>query len=152
VDRLLGLYVHRGERLGLVGRFDDLIIRATAGQNVAAMALEQAAPVVEMRIPGRPDKVLKGRIVEISPEGRDVLPSQALGFRAGGAIADRSDDPNGLRTAERVFEIRIQPDRDGAADLRAGHRVVIRMEMRPKCLLVQWWTTARQVFQRRFYL
>jgi putative peptide zinc metalloprotease protein len=152
VDRLQGLYVHRGERLGLVGRFDELIIRATAGQDVAAMAFEQAAPVVEMRIPGRPDKVLRGRIVEISPEGRDVLPSQALGFRAGGPIAVRPDDPNGLRTAERVFEIRIQPDKDGAADLRAGHRVVVRMEMRPKPLVVQWWTAARQVFQRRFYL
>ena len=81
-----------------------------------------------------------------------MLPSLALGLRAGGPIAVRPDDPNGLRTAERVFEIRIQPDKDGAADLRAGHRVVVRMEMRPKPLVVQWWTAARQVFQRRFYL
>jgi putative peptide zinc metalloprotease protein len=152
VDRFQGLYVPRGERLGLVGTFDDLIIRAMAGQNVAAMVLEQASPSVEMRIPGRPALDLRGRIVEVSPEGTDVLPSQALGFRAGGPIPVRSDDPNGLRAAERVFEIRVRPDPDGAGALRAGHRVVVRIQMHDKPLWLQWWTAARQLFQRRFYL
>jgi hypothetical protein len=144
--------VPRGERLGLVGTFDDLIIRAMAGQNVAAMVLEQASPSVEMRIPGRPALDLRGRIVEVSPEGTDVLPSQALGFRAGGPIPVRSDDPNGLRAAERVFEIRVRPEPDGAGALRAGHRVVVRIQMHDKPLWLQWWTAARQLFQRRFYL
>jgi hypothetical protein len=30
--------------------------------------------------------------------------------------------------------------------------VVVRIQMPAKPLLFQWWTTARQVFQRRFYL
>jgi len=152
VERLRGLYLHRGERIGLVGSLDDLIIRATAGQNVAAMVWEQAESVVEMRIPGYAGRCLHGRIIEVSPSGRDILPSQALGFRAGGPIPVRPDDPNGLRAAERVFEIRIRPDKDGFVDLRAGHRVVVRIRMQSKPLLVQWWTTATQVLQRRGFL
>jgi len=152
IERVRGLYLRRGERIGLVGSLDDLIIRATAGQDVAAMVWEQAEPLVEMRIQGYAGRCLHGRIIEISPAGRDTLPSQALGFRAGGPIPVRPDDPNGLRTAERVFEIRIRPDKDGAVDLRAGHRVVVRIRMQSKPLVVQWWTTARQVFQRRFFL
>jgi len=153
VERLRGLYLHRGQHIGLVGSLDDLIVRAVAGQDAAATVSEQAEPLVEMRIPGRAGRCLHGRITKVAPSGQDTLPSQALGFKGGGPIAVRPDDPNGLRAAEQVFEIRIRPDKAEASDLRAGHRVVVRIRMRSKKpLALQWWTTARQVFQRRFYL
>ena len=116
------------------------------------MIWEQADRAVEIRIQGYPDRPLRGQITQVWPAGQDRLPSPALGFRAGGPIPVRPDDPNGVRAAERVFEIRVRPDQSGSADLKAGHRVVIRIRMQSKPLLVQWWTTARQVLQRRFYL
>ena len=44
-----GRFVRRGETLGIVANLDDLMIRATAGQNVAALLIEQAAQEVEIR-------------------------------------------------------------------------------------------------------
>ncbi|MBP8304157.1 MAG: hypothetical protein KBE04_08540 [Phycisphaerae bacterium] len=152
IERIRGLYVRRGEHLGLVGSLDDLIIRATGGQDVAAWILEQAEESVEVRIQGRPDRPLRGQITYKGPAGQDRLPSPALSSRAGGQVPVRPEDPNGVQAAERVFEIRVRPEPGGASDLRSGQRVVVRIQMRPRPLLAQWWTAARQVLQRRFYL
>jgi hypothetical protein len=39
---------------------------------------------------------------------------------------------------------------DGDAPVLTGQRVVTRLRMQPKPLLVQWYQSARQLFQRRF--
>ena len=152
IEQTEGVYLRRGETVGFVGTLDDLIIRATAGQDTAAMLFEQAEANVEIRVKGRPKTTLAGRIEKILPAGHDVLPSEALGYAAGGTMPTRSQNPQDRTAAERFFEIRIKPTSPDSATLLTGQRIVARVRMQDKPLLAQWWQSARRLFQRRFHI
>ncbi len=152
IDRLEGAYLARGQGLGLVATMDDLIVRAVASQDVAGALMEEAADRVEIRMDGRPDKEIGGRIKQFLPAGSDRLPSPALSFPAGGPIATKPDDSTGTRTAERVFEIQVKPDPSNDVHLLPGQRVVIRFETTPKPLLSQAKRAVLQTLQRRFQI
>jgi hypothetical protein len=156
IDRAWGTYLQRGERVGFVGSLDDLIIRATAGQEVAAM-IEEADQQVEIRVKGRPQAMFFGRIEKIFPAGQDTLPSEALSYAVGGSMPTRPGPQQDTKAAERFFEIRIRPDAPGTSDegraaLFTGQRVVTRIRMAPRPLLIQWYQSARKLFQRRFHI
>ena len=149
IENAKGLYLHRGRQIGLVADMNDLRIRATAGQKLALLLIDEEAKKVEMKVKGRPKVKLPGQIEEIFPAGQKLLPSQALGYAVGGAMAVDVNDPRGLTAAENFFEVRVQPA-DNAVRLFSGQRVIVRVEMSPKPLMLQWWRSLRQLFQRRF--
>ena len=163
-DRLVGAYLSRGDRVGLVADERKLVIRAAAGQQLAAMLIAEANRRrlrgdiwrVQIRVKGRPDLYLTGVIVRILPAGQEQLPSAALGYAVGGTMQTALDDPAGTKAAEPFFEIRVVPDEQAAArlgtaggKLRSGQRVVVRIEMPPKSLAKQWWRSLWQLLQRR---
>ncbi len=150
VEKLKGMYVHRGEKVGLVADLDEVIVRAVAGQELIAMFMEKAYRDVEMRVKGRPDLMFEGRIEKIFPAGHEILPSEALGYAVGGSMPTVAQDPHGTKTAERFFEIRIRPDAEKTVRLLTGQRVAVRIRMASKPLGVQWWQSMRRLFQRRF--
>ena len=150
IETTQGTYLHRGQQIGLVAGLDHVRIRATAGQNLAAILLEQAYEQLEIRVKGRPDVMLTGEIEEIFPAGQEVLPSEALGYAVGGSMPTLVQDPSGVRTAEKFFEIRIRPMPDSSVRLLSGQRVVARFQLPSKPLAAQWWRSVRQLFQRRF--
>jgi putative peptide zinc metalloprotease protein len=119
---------------------------------VAALLIEQAAPEVEIRAVGRPDPTLAGTIEKIFPAGQEQLPSQALGYAAGGSMAVDVRDPSGTKTAEEFFEIRIRPQLDQPDQWLTGQRVVVRFQLRSKPLAAQLYHYGRQLFQRRFHI
>jgi hypothetical protein len=75
-----------------------------------------------------------------------------MGYAVGGSMPTLIDDPKGLETAEKFFEVRIKPNFDEPDQLRPGQRVVARIQMPDKPLAVQWWRSIRQLFQRRFHI
>lgn len=156
IDRLKGQYVSRGQKLGLLASLDDVIIRAIAGQEVAARLIAEAQRTdefrVQLRLKGRPDDELSGVVVRILPAGQDELPSAALGYAAGGAMQVASDDRRGTKTVEQFFEIRIAPDRNSPVRLLSGQRVVARFDTAKKPLIAQWWRSILQLVQRRFHI
>jgi putative peptide zinc metalloprotease protein len=155
LDRTQGAYLRRGDKVGVVASLDEVVIRAVAGQDVAALVVHEARPQVEIRLKGRPDLCLAGRIERILPAGREELPSPALGYAAGGSIQTDLEDRRGIQAAERFFEIRVAPalgDLPEGVHLLAGQRVVVRFEMDAKPLAVQWWRSLLQVVQRRFHI
>jgi len=152
IDKAKGMYLNRGEQIGFVANLDNVLIRATAGQSLAAILVEQAHKQLEIRVKGRPNVKLTGEIEKIFPAGQEVLPSEALGYAVGGAMPTQSQDPYGRKTAEKFFEIRIRPDFDTSVRLLTGQRVVARIQLRSKPLVYQWWLSLRQLFQRRFHI
>lgn len=159
IDTKKGMYVRRGQTLGLVADLDEVRIRATAGQETQGLLVGEAdktAQNLEMRARGRPDVLVTGSIQQIFPAGSEVLPSQALGYQVGGSMSTALEDPRGIRSAEKFIEIRIRPDTaaaDGseeAARLLSGQRVVVRVQVPSKPLMHQWYRYFRQLFQRRF--
>jgi len=152
IDRLQGAYVKRGEKLGWVASPGKVIIRATAGQELATL-VETANREVEIRARGRPEKTFTGRIDWVLPVGHKQLPSAALGYAGGGAVRTSPEDRRGTEAAERFFEIRITPTlRPQDGRLWSGQRVVVRCEMPAKPLIVQWWRSFLQLLQRRFQI
>jgi putative peptide zinc metalloprotease protein len=152
IDKTKGMYLSRGDQIGFVANLDDVIIRATAGQALAAVLVETDYKQLEIRVKGRPDVLLTGRIEKIFPAGHEVLPSEALGYAVGGSMATQSEDPYGRRTAEKFFEVRIKPDSIDSYNLLTGQRVVARIQLDDKPLAFQWWLSLRQLFQRRFHI
>ncbi len=152
IEQTQGVYLRRGETVGFVGSLNDLIVRATAGQDVAAMLFEQAQETLEIRIKGRPNEAWVGTIEKIFPAGHEELPSEALGYTAGGTMPTRSGAPEDRTAAERFFEIRIKPQTADTTGLLTGQRVIARIRMQDKPLLAQWWQSARRLFQRRFHI
>ncbi|MFO7900668.1 MAG: hypothetical protein R6V58_16610 [Planctomycetota bacterium] len=154
LDERQGDYLKRGEEVGVVASVDDLLVRATAGQDVAGTLFDELElsgthrPRVELRVSGRPDSTREGRIVSVLPGGQTVLPSAALGYGAGGSVQTEADDPRGRAAAERFFELHVAPDR--SAGLRSGQRLVVRIDLPAKPLAVQWWRSILRLFQRRF--
>jgi putative peptide zinc metalloprotease protein len=146
-----GAYIHRGDRLGVVADLDHVVVRATAGQDVAALLITEADKRVEMRLKDRPDIQVSGRILKIMPAGLEELPSAALGYAAGGSVQTSQQDRLGTKAAERFFEIRIAPSNDSSTRLLAGQRIVVRFDMPSKPLIVQWWRALLQLIQRRFH-
>ncbi|HUV62582.1 MAG TPA: hypothetical protein VMW24_01730, partial [Sedimentisphaerales bacterium] len=107
---------------------------------------------LEIRVKGRPEAMLTGRIEKILPAGQEVLPSQALGYAVGGSMATLLQDPSGVKTAEKFFEILITPNPDSPVRLLCGQRVIARIQMPAKPIALQWWQSLRQLFQRRFHI
>jgi putative peptide zinc metalloprotease protein len=151
-EKMHGVYLRRGDPAGYIAPTDALLIRATVGQNMAAMLMEEHQEIVEIRPKGRPDIELAGIFDNIFPAGQEVLPSEALGYAAGGATPTQAQDPSGRKTAEKVFEVWIKPDINSPINLLTGQRVITRVKLEPKPLAVQWWLSLRQLFQRRFHI
>ncbi|MEE9213045.1 MAG: hypothetical protein V3U29_10365 [Phycisphaeraceae bacterium] len=155
IEHAQDAYLRRGQRVGIVASLDDLIIRVAANQRVGpriAEAYEKNQIVaVELRVRGRPDLQFTGTIENIPPAGTQQLPSAALGYLGGGAMAVKLDDPSGMQTTERFFEVWIRPDTmpQHGRMLLSGQRVVARFQMPPRPLLQQWWRAALQMVQRR---
>jgi len=152
IERSKGAYLHRGDRSGLVASLDVLVIRATAGQDVAARLIADVAPRVEIRVQGAPDQQAGGEICRILPAGQERLPSAALGFQAGGSMEVEADDKQGTRAAERFFEIEVTPQTDGHLRLLPGQRVIVRFEMTKKPLVLQAKRWLLQLIQRRYHI
>ncbi|NQU75260.1 MAG: hypothetical protein HQ546_02960 [Planctomycetes bacterium] len=160
IDRMLGAYAKRGDRIGLVASLDELIIRSTATQDEAVQLIGEALRAgvlkAEIRVKGRPDLTFTGSAgpEDIRKAGGNQLPSASLGYNAGGSMATASDDRQGMKTTERFFEIRIRPQLDSQASppviLQPGQRVVVRFDMPNKPLIAQWWRSLLQLVQRRF--
>jgi len=153
-DQVHDAYLHRGDRLGTVVAAAPLIIRANVEQAAAARLIPEEIRGVEIQIRGRADrgKPFAGRLERILPAGLERLASPALGHQASGTFLTSMEDPNGTKAAERVREIWVLPDPEAGVRLLGGQRVVVRIEMPPRPLAVQWWHSILQVFQKRFHV
>ncbi len=157
-DRIEGVFFKRGRQIGLVADPSDLIIRVTADQSLGPRIEEEIGTgdkaIVELRVKGRPNMHLKGTICKVLPAGQQELPSAALGYVAGGSVAVAMNDQSGRKTTEPFFEVHVKPELSNLTNtkLLIGQRVVVRFELPPRPLLIQWWHSIQQVIQQRFSL
>ncbi|NLW85824.1 MAG: hypothetical protein GXY38_03020 [Planctomycetes bacterium] len=152
--RLGGVYLRQGDLIGEVVNFDEVIVKTAAGQDSAALLLEEAAGDVEIRVRNRPDIQVAGRLLDKSPSaGIDRLPTPAMGYGAGGSMRTDPKDEYGTKTAERFFEFRIACDpRQAARNLPAEQRVVVRFSLPRRPLAAQWYRSVLQLVQKRFHV
>ncbi|MBI1338205.1 MAG: hypothetical protein GC164_14770 [Phycisphaera sp.] len=152
IESSKGVYLDRGQTVGMVASDGDLFIRAVADQRLGpriAHELHEGAQV-ELRVRGVPTEHFKGRIEKILRAGQTELPSAALGYRVGGNIAVSKDDRDGKTAVEPFTEVHIRPDPEAIKALRSGQRVVVRFDLGQRPLGVQWYRSILQTLQSRF--
>lgn len=154
-------YLARGVKVGLVAGLDRPLIRAFVANDDAGPLAREAHRQVEIRVRGRPDILLTGRLGPPYPAGSTKLPSAALGYAVGGDLATSPEDREGTRTTENFFEVRIDQLKlisapadvasklDARVPLLPGQTVIIRFDFQSKPIIVQAWTKVLQLFQRK---
>lgn len=152
--RLAGSYIQQGQPIGVLADTQRLLIRVSTDQYVGPQVMSDSGEgsMVEMRVRGRPEVLVRGRVVKVLKAARRELPSAALGYVGGGSIAVDTEDNQGTLAQEPFFEVQIEPvtENGAPAPLYAGQRVVARFDLPDTPLLTQWWLAIRQVIQQRF--
>jgi putative peptide zinc metalloprotease protein len=147
-----GRWVERGERLGVIADTSSVVVRAAAPQTIAALLVEEARSLAELRVRGRPGQLIDASVrrEEIRPAGQRRLPSAALGYAAGGLtpIDPTAEDPT--MAQGRFFETLVRPE--PGAGLLPGQRVIVRFRLDDRPLAAQGWRWLRQTVQSRLDL
>lgn len=152
LDNRRGSWLARGSDLGRIVADDGYRFVAVLPQ-VATRLFDAEVALAEVRLRGEEDVNLLAGAVHIVPFEHGTLPSPALGWAGGGAIAVASDDPSGMRAAEPFFRIHATLDAEAsAAHLLHGRSGTMRITLEHTPLLVQWERQVRQFLQRRFRL
>ena len=150
-DEWSGMWMDRGMVLGEL--IDPAAFRFTAvvSQDEAASLFADGVRGAEVRLRGEAGRALQAKVERIVPAQSDELPSAALGWRGGGEIAVRTDDPSGRRAVEPFFEVFVALPSAGPALLhhRSGQ---IRFDLPPQPLLQQWWRRVLQLVQKRYHI
>lgn len=153
-DRMPGSYIQQGQPIGMLADTGKLIVRVTTDQYVGPQVMIDSGEgsMVQMRVRGRPEVLIEGKVVKVLKAARRELPSAALGFGGGGSIATDAEDQQGMLAEQPFFEVQIEPviTKDAPSPLFAGQRVVARFDLPDTPLLTQWWLAIRQVIQQRF--
>ena len=139
----LGRLVAQGELLGYVADDAQAMVRVIAVQADAARIRDGVA-AVQVRLADRASDVLSGELLGEVPAASDVLPSAALGSRAGGAIPVDARDPQGRQTLHKVFAFDIAVPFTQALQF-IGSRAYVRFEHTPVPLLARGYDSVRRL-------
>ncbi len=145
-DFLPGAYVRKGRKVGKVVALAPLVIVADCPHRLAGMLLAEALPTAEIRIVGQPATKLAGtwKIRPAGARGENDAPVRASSVNLG-------SEPDGSRDIA-AFELVVTPSGPGASQLMPGESVMVRLDLPPRPLLLQWWRSIRQMAQRRLGL
>ncbi len=151
-DRMRGMYAKQGTPIGTLADDQTLKIRVVLNQYVGDWVRSDSGEgsMVQLRVRGRPGDLLTGEVTRVMKAGRRELPSAALGYAGGGALAVDTQDEQGTLAEAHFLEVQIEPVMESDVQLYSGQRVVARFRLRDMPLLQQWWLTIRQVVRERF--
>jgi putative peptide zinc metalloprotease protein len=154
-ERFAGAWVRRDDArpLGALLGAGPVVIRLVLDQAQGPAVLDALAAAPELAVAvrrhGEAAALLTARAERARPAARQELPSAALAAGNGGPFALLPGE-NGLRTAARVYELRLVPDDAAAASpLLHGTRIEARIPLPPTPFAAQAWREARRLFQQR---
>jgi putative peptide zinc metalloprotease protein len=152
IGEYAGRWLPRGSDLGLLVNPGAFEFAATVMQEDVDAVFSQTLPTAEVRLYGNVGSSLAVPKWRVVPGGQRVLPSAALGWRAGGEVPVATDDTQGNRAAEPYFEVvgRLTP-RENVV-LLDGRSGKIRFRLEAKPLLPRWFRRLWQLFQKRYQI
>jgi len=142
---LMGMYAKSSEPFGEVIS-TKLVIRVTVLQEDAPRIVRECMndpelSRVQIRVEGRPDLMMTGRIVKVERSATKRLSSPALAVGAGGSVPLDPGDRSGMMAEQEVlkFVIDVDPPAEGQPPIASGQRVVVQFNTPWKPLAAQWW-------------
>ena len=144
---LPGSFAAKGTMLGYILAPGPSNVRAVLAEDDAQLVRARAKGV-EIRLAESAAQALPAVLEREPPAATRVLPSAALGDRAGGRFATDPADKEGTRTQDPVFLLDLAvPAR---LPERIGGRVWVRFDLGYEPLGVGWVRRARQLLLRHF--
>jgi putative peptide zinc metalloprotease protein len=144
---LVGRFVKQGDLIGYVVGPAIATARVVVPQSDIALVRDRTE-AVEVRLSRRVGEALPAVISREVPAGSDRLPSPALGTAGGGRILVDPDDPDRMRTLEKVFQLDLAlPPEAGVGEI--GGRVYVRFDHGSEALAVQGYRAIRRLFLRQ---
>jgi putative peptide zinc metalloprotease protein len=141
-------YLKQGELAGYVLEKDHLIARVIIGQDDIDLVRSHLQGA-ELRFADWIGRSHSVTLVQQPAGGIDQLPTPALGLTGGGSIATAPDDPEGLKTLNRVFAADLSLPGD-TPPTAFGERVYVRFDHGLEPMAWQGLRRLRQLFLSRF--
>ncbi len=147
-EDLPGRFLRRGELVGYVLSPEDIAVRVVVDQEQIGLVREQTHRV-DVRLADWTAEPMRASISRFVPGAADRLPTAALATEGGGALALDPQDPAGLKTLQRVFQLDLAVPGLQAIE-RIGNRVYVRFDHGVEPLARQWYRSLRQLFLSHF--
>jgi putative peptide zinc metalloprotease protein len=148
IEDLPGRYMKQGEVVAYVVDQPLTRVRVVVPQQDADR-VRRSTQAVELRPVEDISRVITAQIQRQRPAASSRLPSKALGTLGGGGIAVDPADPDGVRTAQSIFQFDLVLPEDANLTY-SGSRVYVRFDHGTQPLGVQWYRSLRQLFLRQF--
>ena len=144
---LVGRYVRRGDRVGLLVADAGITIRMLAEQDVADL-VRASSEDIAVRFADSIETTYRARLQRQIPAATRELPSAALSVAGGGEIATMPDA--GTEQAyESLFDFEVYVDAPVEAG-RQGSRAYVRFDHGAEPLIYRWYRAARQLLLSSF--
>lgn len=146
-------WVPRGQLLGELSNAAGLRFSAVVSQEQAQALFAQRLDGAALRLNGQAGELIVPRQLVLLPFQRDRLQSAALGWHAGGTVAVKPDDPEGVQTLDSYYELQALFE-VGDRPMVALHGMTgwLRVPLPPQPLLSQWARALQQLLQKRYRL
>ena len=141
-------YFKKGDLIGYVLERKDLLARVVVSQDDIDLVRNRLKSA-ELRLSNWIDRSYNVEIARQPAGGIDELPSAALSLSGGGSIATVPNDPNGLKTIDRVFILDLALPKY-IMTVSFGERVFVRFNHDYEPLGWQGLRRLRQLFLSRF--
>lgn len=150
-------WLHQRQRLGSVIDTRAYRFHAVVTQDQLADLFRLSSVGAEVRLYGNAAQVYSAVDLKVVPYEQHVLPSAALGWRAGGDIATVEEDEYGRTTQEAFFSVHVHLEvadsEDGNTDaLLHGRTGVLRLTLPDEPLASRVWRELSQLVQKRFLI
>ena len=150
--QFVGRWMGRGSSLGRLINREAFEFSATVLQEDVDALFNSAISGAEIRLDGQVATCIDVARWRVIPGEQKVLPSPALGWKAGGSVPVAVDDPNAAKAAEPFFEVIAKLDQNSGATLADGTAGVIRFALPAEPLLLSWGRRLWQLFQKRYQI
>jgi putative peptide zinc metalloprotease protein len=141
-------YFKKGDLIGYVLKRNDLIVRVVVSQDNIDLVRTRLRSA-ELRLANWIAQHYPVELVRQSAGGIDELPSAALSLNGGGTVVTAPNDPNGLKTVERIFIVDLAlPEK--IFTVTFGERAYVRFNHGNEPLAWQGLRRLRQLFLSRF--
>lgn len=150
IEDFVGRWMSRGSNLGLVVNPDSFEFAATVLQEDADALFTREISGAEVRLKDDASRSLKVASWSVIPGEQKVLPSAALGWRAGGDVAVEQDDEHGSKAVEPFFKVIGKLDAPAGEPLFDGCSGKIRFDLPSEPLLPRWFRRLWQLLQKRY--
>lgn len=152
VEEFVGRWVPRGGDLGMVVNPAAFEFSATVMQEDVDAVFAQKTPRADVRLDGDVATQLPVRDWQVIPGGQQVLPSAALGWRAGGEVSVAQEDNQPNKAAEPFFSVIGKLDANEKVTLLDGRLGKIRFQLPAEPLMQRWARRLWQLFQKRYQI